>query len=68
VFFSKVFGLEGSLGVSNEVINEGFELEGLRLESISEGELMFEEHLNLNLKYEALIMMMEYMKQYASIK
>lgn len=60
--------MEGSLGVSNEVVNEGFELEGLRLESIEEGELMFEEHLNLELKYEALIVMMEYMKQYASIK
>jgi hypothetical protein len=34
VFFSKVFSLEGSLGITNEINNEGFELEGLRLESI----------------------------------
>jgi hypothetical protein len=27
---------------------------------------MFEEQLNFNLKYEALIVMMEYMKEYAS--
>ena len=29
---------------------------------------MFEEHLNLYLKYEALLVMMEYIKQYACIK
>ena len=38
------------------------------MESIDEQELMFEEHLNFYLKYEALIVMMEYMKQYAAIK
>lgn len=51
VFFSKVFSLEGSLGITNEIANEGFELEGLRLESIDEEDLMFEEHVNFYLKY-----------------
>lgn len=65
VFYSKLFSIEGVAGMEAAPLDGCFELEGLRLESINEEDLMFEEHLNFTLKYEALIVMMEYMKQYA---
>lgn len=67
MFYSKLFSIEGAVGMESGPLDGCFELEGLRLESINEEDLMFEEHLNFKLKYEALIVMMEYMKQYSSM-
>ena len=41
----------------------GLQLDGVRVESVEEYELVFDQKLNFNVKYDALITAMEYLKE-----
>jgi hypothetical protein len=45
----------------------GLQLEGVRVESVEEYDLYFDQKLTFNVKYDALITVMEYMKENSSI-
>ena len=41
----------------------GLQLDGVRVESVEEYDLFFDQKLNFNVKYDALITAMEYLKE-----
>jgi hypothetical protein len=45
----------------------GFQLEGVKLESVEQYELFYDQKLSFSVKYEALITVMEYLREHWSI-
>lgn len=45
----------------------GFTLEGVRVESVEEFDLVFEQKMSFSVKYEALLTIVEYMREHCRV-